>query len=222
MFELKKLRVWARGKPVIKEVSLRIKAGQVHFLMGPNGSGKTTLVMGIAGHPGYKTRGKVLVNGREVSGLEPDQRFQAGLFTAFQFVPDLPGIKLSQLGPDLERAGLDPEFAEREMRGLSGGEKKKLEVAQLVTRQPRAVVLDEPDSGLDVDSFKQAGQLLQDYVKEHMPAILIITHNANIAEYLTPDRVHILQDGKIACSGGPEVLSDLGRLGLRGVVDDRC
>lgn len=225
--EVKDIKVSIDGKAILNGISLIVNPGEVHALMGPNGSGKSTLSYVLAGHPGYKVEnGDVLIDGESIKDLAPDERAKRGLFLAFQHPVEIQGVSLSkflftllktknpklsivdftkQLNECLNILGLDKAFVEREMNvGFSGGEKKRAEILQLLMIKPKLVVLDEMDSGLDVDSL----QLLSKAVNALRGpdfSMVVITHYQRLLNYIVPDKVHVVSDGKIVKSGGPEL-----------------
>lgn len=221
MLEVRNLRVRVGGKEIVRGVSFSIPKGEVHFLLGPNGSGKSTLVNAIAGKPGYTVSGQVKVNGRNLLKMKAWERSRY-VFVGFQHPPEIPGVKIRELGVDVTSVGLSVDFLEREMVGLSGGEKKKMEIAQMLTREPPFVILDEPDSGVDVDSLAIIGNALRKYHQAKKPGMLIITHRAHISRFIQPSRVYVMKDGKIVCRGDRRIVEELERVGFGGVLHERC
>lgn len=235
IIEMKDLHVSAHDKPILKGLNLIIRPGEVHALMGPNGSGKSTLSNAIAGHPGYKIeKGDILVNGKSIIGLSPDERARAGLFLAFQHPVEIPGVTFNTLlftqyknalpgaslaefqnalAKSLESVGLTTEFVGRAVNaGLSGGEKKRAEILQMLITRPAFAILDEIDSGLDIDSLKTIARAVNQLRSPSFGA-LVITHYNRILEHLRPDFVHVLIDGKIVVSGGQELSQTLEQKG---------
>jgi Fe-S cluster assembly ATP-binding protein len=226
------------GREIVKGVDLAIDAGQVHAVMGPNGSGKSTLAYALMGHPAYEiTDGEVLFDGQNLVELGADERAQRGLFLAFQYPHAVPGVTVTNFlrsainAVRKARAGKDdpipiPEFRKdllgkmeelnvtRELAsryindGFSGGERKKMEMLQLAMLKPRMAVLDETDTGLDIDALKVVGNAVNTLVGPEMGA-LVITHYQRILNYITPDFVHVLVDGKIVAEGGAELAQKL-------------
>jgi Fe-S cluster assembly ATP-binding protein len=221
------------GKEILKGVSLSLKTGELTALMGPNGSGKSTLAYALMGHPKYKvTKGSVTLNGQDLLKMTVDQRARAGLFLGFQYPQEVSGLSLSkflwtgymqkhtaqtantaQFDKDLKThlgyLGMDETLLKRSLNeGFSGGEKKRVEVLQMATFEPLFAILDEPDSGLDIDAVRAVGETV---AKLHRPdaGILVITHYQRILKYLKPDRVHVMVDGAIALSGGRELAEEL-------------
>ena len=231
ILELRDLRVSIAGEPhlqIVKGVDLTVGAGEVHALMGPNGSGKSTLANAIAGSPAYVIdSGEVRYRGEDVTRLTPDARARLGMFLSFQYPTPIPGVTmvnmlrmaikarrgeepsarefLSELRETLQTLRMDEEFARRYVNdGFSGGEKKRAEILQLGMLKPELAILDETDSGLDVDALRTVAEGVNTL---HHPGmgILLITHYQRILNYITPDRVHVLLDGRIVRSGGPEL-----------------
>ena len=223
------------GGPVeiLKGVSLTLKEGETHAIMGPNGSGKSTLAYTIAGHPRYEvTGGSITLDGEDVLEMSPDERAKSGLFLAMQYPVEIPGVTvtnflrtaktaidgkapaLRQWVGDLRGAmdslKMDPGFAERSVNeGFSGGEKKRHEIMQLQVLKPKFAVLDETDSGLDVDALKVVAQGVNDAKDATGLGVLLITHYTRILRYITPDFVHVIVAGRIAEEGGPELAERL-------------
>lgn len=231
LLEVKNLHVEVEGKRVLKGVGLRIERGEVHALMGPNASGKTSLAMAVAGIPTYRViKGKIRFEGKELNQIPINERAKLGIGLAFQNPPSVRGVKLVDLlrvmggvgvwdplkepkegfaSKLLSRVGLDPQaFLNRELNvGFSGGERKRSELAQMFAMRPKLMILDEPDSGVDVDSLRLLGQETKRAVEEIGSAVLVITHHRHILEYLKPDLAHVLVGGKIVCSGDPEFIT---------------
>ncbi len=209
---------------ILKGVDLTVPFGELHVLMGPNGSGKSTLCHALMGKNGYTSSGSVLVGGTDLAGLGVDQRARAGLFQAFQYPVEIPGVPLDALITEMRsndedafderveqmsgRLGMDNFLSRSVNVGLSGGEKKRSEMFQLAVSAPRMAVLDEIDSGLDVDAVREVAELVESLRKPDL-GILIITHYSRILRYMRPDRVHVLVDGRIVRSGGSEVAEQL-------------
>jgi Fe-S cluster assembly ATP-binding protein len=216
------LRASIGALEILRGVDLEVPYGELHALMGPNGSGKSTLCHVLAGKPEYLSSGSVIVAGAEVGDSSVDQRAEAGLFETFQYPVELAGITLRELlaemgdGDDYwERVEVAArslqmsEFLDRPVNeGLSGGEKKRSEILQLMAADPRVAVLDEIDSGLDIDAVRQVAAAVEG-LRGPDRGVLIITHYSRILQYLTVDRVHIMIGGRIVRSGGPEVATTL-------------
>jgi len=220
-------------KEILKGVDLTIKSGEIHAVMGPNGSGKSTLAYSIAGHPKYKvTQGEILLDGENVLEMSVDERAKAGLFLAMQYPVEIPGVSVSNFlrtaktavtgeAPALRTwikdvreamAGLkiDSTFSERNVNeGFSGGEKKRHEILQLELLKPRFAILDETDSGLDVDALKIVSEGVNRAHQANDLGVLMITHYTRILKYIKPDFVHVFVDGKVAQQGGAELADQL-------------
>lgn len=216
------------GKTVLQGVDLDVPRGEIHAIMGPNGSGKTSLSQVIMGHPKYMvTGGTIVLDGTDVLALTPDKRSQLGLFLAWQYPKEIPGVKLltflrmiynlktkqrltikqfqTVLEPHLEKLKIDRSFVERYLNaGFSGGEKKKVEILQMALLSPQLAVLDETDSGLDIDALRTVCDGIRIVHEQTHMGVLLITHYNRILDYITPDQVHVLIDGKIVRSGGKE------------------
>ena len=228
--EIKDLHVNVDEKEILKGINLTVKEGEIHALMGPNGSGKSTLAYTILGHPNYEvTKGQILFNGEDITEMSTDKRAQLGLFLAFQYPQTIDGVSLvnflrtaasvrnegkpvnvlkfmDQLKTLFEQFNLSKEFVTRYVNeGFSGGERKKNEVIQMTVLKPKVAILDEPDSGLDVDALKEVSEGLNRLHEETNVGLLIITHYQRILNFITPDYVHILIDGKIVKSGDKEL-----------------
>jgi Fe-S cluster assembly ATP-binding protein len=235
--EIKDLHVSVKtddeDKEILKGVTLTIKDGETHAIMGPNGSGKSTLAYSIAGHPKYTvTSGTVTLDGQDVLAMTVDARARAGLFLAMQYPVEVPGVSVSNflrtaktaldgeapklrtwvkdVNAALEQLNLDPTFGTRSVNeGFSGGEKKRHEIAQLELLNPQVAVLDETDSGLDIDALKIVSEGVNRFRAQPGKGVLLITHYTRILRYITPDYVHVFVDGKIADQGGPELADTL-------------
>src|SRR5690242_413996 len=225
------------AKEILKGVNLTIKSGETHAIMGPNGSGKSTLSYAIAGHPKYEvTSGEVLLDGEDVLSLTVDERSRAGLFLAMQYPVEVPGVSMSNFlrtaatavrgeAPKLRHwvkevkeamasLEIDPAFAERSVNeGFSGGEKKRHEILQLALLQPKIAILDETDSGLDVDALRVVSEGVNRYTASGDVGVMLITHYTRILRHITPDVVHVFAGGRIVASGGPELAEELEREG---------
>mgnify|MGYP000048810143 CR=1 FL=1 len=232
LLEIVDLHVNVEDKEILKGVNLTINAGEVHAIMGRNGSGKSTLSYALMGHPRYKvTSGKMLYKGQEISEMSPDQRAKLGLALAFQYPVSIPGVSVSNFlrktvnavrGRDIPvkefrlelkalmaKLGVKDEFLSRYVNdGFSGGEKKRLEILQLSMLNPSLAILDETDSGLDIDALKTVSEGVNALSKADT-AILLITHYQRMLNYVQPQFVHVFQDGKIVASGGSELALEL-------------
>lgn len=230
MFTLKNLCVSVENKPILNGVSLSIKEGEIHVLMGSNGSGKSTLANAIMGHPLVRvTSGDILIKGKSLLKLNTEKRAKAGIFLSFQQPREIPGVTVSSflgtalkknplevreiLREKLEEFEMDFGFSRRHLNeGFSGGEKKKMELVQMAILEPKVAVLDEPDSGLDVDALKIVAKAIRK-IAESGSSVLLITHYQRILKYLKPDFIHILARGKIVASGGQNLARELERKG---------
>jgi Fe-S cluster assembly ATP-binding protein len=230
--EIRNLHVRTEEREILHGVDLAVSKGEMHALMGPNGSGKSTLANTIMGNPSYEvTEGQVLLNGEDLTEADPDERARAGLFLAFQYPATIPGvsvanflrmavnagreepIKVKEFGEVLKRnmdlLRIDREFTSRYLNeGFSGGEKKRAEILQLAMLQPEIAVLDETDSGLDIDALRVVADGVN-AMREPDRGFLIITHYTRILGYIRPDFVHIMLDGRIVREGGPELADQL-------------
>jgi Fe-S cluster assembly ATP-binding protein len=232
LLRIEQLRVTGGDSQILHGVDLTVQAGEIHALMGPNGSGKSTLANVLAGHPGYRvTGGRILFKGEDITGLTPDARGRKGLFLAFQYPEEIPGVSVVQFlrqalsnrtGVDLtvlelrlrvmdamKELGIASGFADRYLNeGFSGGERKRNEVLQMAVLQPDLAILDETDSGLDIDALRTVATGVNKLTTEDR-GFLIITHYQRLLDYVTPHKVHILIDGKIVETGGPELAARL-------------
>ena len=241
------LRVAVEGKEILKGIDLTVEAGRVHALMGPNGSGKSTLAFTLAGHPGYEVlAGSATLDGEDVLELAPEKRARAGLFLSFQYPAAIPGVSVANflrtarqaVRPDdltpakfrklvfdkLDALDMDPAFLGRYVNdGFSGGEKKRLEMLQLAILAPKYAILDETDSGLDVDALQAVGKsvsALRASEEGSAMGFLVITHYPRILQHLPADVVHIMIDGRIVKTGGPELAQQIERDGYDRVREE--
>lgn len=220
-------------KEILKGVTLTIGSGETHAIMGPNGSGKSTLAYSVAGHPKYTiTGGSVTLDGEDVLAMSVDERARAGLFLAMQYPVEVPGVSVANflrtaktaidgeapklrtwvkdVNGALEKLNLDSSFSARSVNeGFSGGEKKRHEIAQLELLDPKVAILDETDSGLDIDALKVVSEGVNRFREREGKGVLLITHYTRILRYIKPDHVHVFVDGKVAESGGPELADKL-------------
>lgn len=235
LLELRDIRCRVEDTEILRGIDLVVDEGEVHALMGPNGAGKSTLASVVMGNPGYEvTGGRILLRGTDITDLTPDERARAGLFLAFQYPEAIPGVSVTQflrqamsartgiedlsvlevrlsLGEWMDRLGMDRAFAERHLNeGFSGGERKRNEVLQLAMLEPDVALLDETDSGLDIDALRTVARGVR-AVRERHPqmAVVAVTHYVKLLEELVPDHVHVMLDGKIVASGGPELASEI-------------
>jgi Fe-S cluster assembly ATP-binding protein len=241
MLNISNLHATVADKPILNGVTLDVPAGEVHAIMGPNGSGKSTLAYVLAGRPGYEvSEGRASFDGRDLLAMEPYERAAAGLFLGFQYPVEIPGISYLQFlreslnsqrrsrgEPELsagefiklarEQAallGMDAEMLKRPVNvGFSGGEKKRAEMVQMGIIAPKFAVLDETDSGLDIDALKAVGAGINRIMRAPDKGVLLITHYQRLLDYVEPDRVHVLRNGRIERSGGPELARELEREG---------
>jgi Fe-S cluster assembly ATP-binding protein len=231
--EIKNLHVRTEEREILKGVDLAVAKGEIHALMGPNGSGKSTLANTILGHPSYEvTEGQILFQGEDITGAEPEDRAQAGLFLAFQYPVAIPGVSVAnflrmainakreqpigvkEFGTELRHATdllhVDREFTSRHLNdGFSGGEKKRCEILQMGMLKPDVAVLDETDSGLDIDALRTVAGGVNALHEETGMGALIITHYQRILHYVTPQFVHVMLDGRIVREGGAELVEQL-------------
>ena len=248
MLEIKNLHATVADKEILKGINLSINAGEVHAIMGPNGSGKSTLAQVLAGRESYQvTAGEVLYEGKNLLELPPEERAVAGLFLAFQYPVEIPGVGnlyflrtalnairkrrgLEELDPidflalakeRMKRVELDQSFMNRSVNeGFSGGEKKRNEVFQLAVLEPKLAILDETDSGLDIDALRIIAKGVNS-LRSKDRAMLVITHYQRLLEYIIPDRVHVMAGGRIASSGGKELALELEKKGYSWIEEQQ-
>ena len=246
MLKIENLHAEIDGKPILKGLSLTVNAGEIHAIMGPNGAGKSTLGYVLGGRPGYEvTEGSITFDGKDLLELEPNERAAAGLFLGFQYPVEIPGVSNVQFlrealnaqratrdekplsGAEflkLARAQaasleMDAEMLKRPVNvGFSGGEKKRNEMVQMGIVDPKFAILDETDSGLDIDALRIVGDGINRIMRKADKAVLLITHYQRLLDYVQPDHVHVLADGRIVRSGGPDLARELEREGYAGVV----
>jgi Fe-S cluster assembly ATP-binding protein len=228
LFEFRDVHVEVEGKQVVAGVSLKVFPGEVHAIMGPNGSGKSSLSNALMGHPSYQiTKGEVSLDGQNLLPMAADQRSRAGLFLAFQYPLAIPGVTVANflrsalqahrgkeadmsdfrklLKAEMAALDIDPVFATRYLNdGFSGGEKKRIEILQMAVLQPKMAVLDETDSGLDIDALKTVAEGINRYHTDRN-GILMVTHYQRLLNYIKPHYVHVMMAGKFVTSGGPEL-----------------
>lgn len=239
LLSINKLSVSIGDKPILRDLSLQIAAGEVHAIMGPNGSGKSTLAQVLAGREGYEVSGEVSYLGEDVLDLSPEERAWRGLFLAFQYPVEIPGVNnvyllkaalnaqrkyrgeapldafefLTVIQEKMKLMQIDESFLNRSVNaGFSGGEKKRNEILQMVVLEPRLAVLDETDSGLDIDAMKIVANGVNT-MRGPERAIVLVTHYQRLLDYIKPDKVHVLADGQIVRSGGPELALKLEQKG---------
>lgn len=242
MVEVHNLKVNAGEKPILDGVTMTIRAGEMHVIMGPNGSGKSTFAHTLMGNPKFGVlSGEMRYKGKDISGLEPDKRASLGMFMAFQYPKEIAGVQLDRflytayktihsvknpqepmlsvfafhekLTEEMKRLGINPEFSSRSLNvGFSGGEKKKAEMLQLMVLEPDFAILDETDSGLDVDALKIVGDAVNRF-RNSTRCVLVVTHYNRILQYLKPDFVHVMIKGRIVESGGAGLAEKLEKEG---------
>jgi len=238
LLQVKDLHVGVQEKEILNGVNLEIPEGETHVLMGPNGTGKSTLGYALIGHPKYEvTEGSIIFNGEDITEEGGDERAKKGLFLSFQNPLEVPGVSLSafiksaleqvkgervkawdfkkKLHATMDVLNMDYEYAERDLNvGFSGGEKKKAEILQLLMLEPKFAILDETDSGLDVDAVRTVSAGIDEYKKRTGGTLLIITHSAKILESLKVDRAHVMIEGKIDRTGGRELVDEINAKGF--------
>ena len=241
MLKIENLHATVAGKPILSGLTLTVPDGEIHAIMGPNGAGKSTLAYVLGGRPGYEvTEGSVTFDGRDLFAMEPHERAAAGMFLGFQYPVEIPGVSYLQFlreslnsqrrsrgeselsgGEVIKLAkakaallGMDAEMLKRPVNvGFSGGEKKRAEMVQMGIMDPALAILDETDSGLDIDALKAVGKGINEIMRAPDKSVLLITHYQRLLDYVTPDKVHVLSKGKIVRSGGPELAHELEREG---------
>jgi Fe-S cluster assembly ATP-binding protein len=246
--EITNLHVQAGDKQILKGLDVSVNKGEVHALMGPNGSGKSTLANAIMGHPGLEvTEGSIVFKGEDITEADPDERARMGLFMAFQYPVAIPGVTITKylrmvmnahreargeseislkdfrktVQAAMELMNVPKEFAARYLNdGFSGGEKKRLEILQLALQQPELAVLDETDSGLDIDALNVVAHGVNTVARERDMGVFIITHYQRILHLVQPQRVSIMFDGRIVKEGGPELVDRLEREGYAGIREE--
>lgn len=238
LLSIRDLTASVEEEEILHGINLDIRPGETHVLMGPNGAGKSTLGNVLMGNPVYKqTGGSILFEGEEISGESTDKRAKRGMFLSFQNPLEVPGLSLDafirsalrertgkpvkfmqfnrELMEKMKLLSMDPSYAERDLNvGFSGGEKKKSEILQLLMMKPRFAILDETDSGLDVDAVKTVSEGIRAFQQESDGALLIITHNANILKSLSVDKTHVIVKGKLVASGDATLIDEIGKNGF--------
>lgn len=240
---IENLTVSIKNKTILKNFNLKIKSGEIHTIMGPNGTGKSTLTRVIMGDPNYKIKeGKILFNNQNITKMKVDQRARLGIFLGMQMPVEIEGVSnadflrtalrskddnfklysfIKQLDKKVADLKMNPEMIHRGINeGFSGGERKKNEILQMHILKPKVVILDEIDSGLDVDSLKIVGESIMDYYKEQKPAILIVTHYQRLLDYIKPNYVHIISDGHIVKSGSADLVKQIEKYGFEKIIKD--
>lgn len=246
--EIKNLHVSAGDKQILKGVDLHVRSGEIHALMGPNGSGKSTLANAIMGNPAFEvTDGQILLDGEEITEAEPDERARAGLFMAFQYPVAVPGVSVAkylrliinaqreargeeqislkdfrkQAQAAMELMHVPKDFSNRYLNeGFSGGEKKRMEILQLALLQPKLAVLDETDSGLDIDALRTVAEGVNTVAEGSDLGVLIITHYQRILHLVEPQFVHVMFEGRVVKEGGPELVTELEKKGYGWIQDE--
>jgi Fe-S cluster assembly ATP-binding protein len=246
MLKIENLHAEIDGKPILKGLDLTVNAGEIHAIMGPNGAGKSTLGYVLGGRPGYEvTEGSVTFDGRDLLELAPNERAAAGVFLGFQYPVEIPGVSnvqflrealnaqratrdekplsgaefLKLAREEARKLDMDAEMLKRPVNvGFSGGEKKRNEMVQMGVVDPRFAILDETDSGLDIDALRIVGDGINRIMRAPDKAVLLITHYQRLLDYVQPDFVHVLADGRIVRSGGAELAHELEREGYAGVA----
>ena len=241
MLQIENLHATVAGNPILNGLTLTVPTGEIHAIMGPNGAGKSTLAYVLGGRPGYEvTEGSVAFDGQDLFAMEPHERAAAGMFLGFQYPVEIPGVSYLQFlrealnsqrrsrcekdlsGGEFIRLakdkaallGMDAEMLKRPVNvGFSGGEKKRAEMVQLGIMDPKIAILDETDSGLDIDALKAVGAGINSIMRAPDKSVLLITHYQRLLDYVVPDKVHVLSRGKIVRSGGPELAHELEREG---------
>lgn len=247
MIEIKNLCATVDGKPILKGINLLVNPGEIHAIMGPNGAGKSTLAKILAGHPAYTiTGGEIIFKGKNLLELEPEERAHEGLFMSFQYPIEIPGVSNVQflrtaynsirkakgekelslsefeilLDQKMEMMNIRTEFKERNLNeGFSGGEKKRNEILQMAILKPELAILDETDSGLDIDAMRIVAAGVNQQMNDKM-GLILITHYQRLLEYIKPHFVHVMLDGKIVQSGGPELAFELEEKGYDWLVKE--
>jgi len=236
VLQVKNLHAAANGKPILRGIDFSVNEGEVHAVMGPNGSGKSTLAQVIAGHPAYEvTEGQVLYDGKDLLGMQPEERAQAGVFLAFQYPVEIPGVSnsyflrtayneirkargleeadpldfLEVMAEKLKLVHMNEDMLSRSVNmGFSGGEKKRNEILQMAVLDPRLAILDETDSGLDIDALRIVADGVNKLRRANNSTV-VVTHYQRLLNYIVPDRVHVLAGGRIVRSGGKELALEL-------------
>lgn len=235
------------GQPILKGLDLEVEQGKTVVIMGPNGSGKSTFSKVLAGHPDYESTGSVVLDGKELFELSPDERAREGLFLAFQYPVEVPGVRVlnflwtiyTQKNPNRDQRtyksivefkdfltvkaqelDISPKLLTRGLNeGFSGGEKKRLEILQMAVLQPKLAILDETDSGLDIDAIKVVSKGVEQIKQETGMTVIVITHYQRILQYLNYDQVLVVADGRVIKSGGPELVDELEKTGYGQIRD---
>ncbi|MBI4116185.1 Fe-S cluster assembly ATPase SufC [Candidatus Pacearchaeota archaeon] len=239
ILEIKNLRVEKEGKEIIRNINLKLEKGKVYALMGPNGSGKSTLAQVLMGSKSYNLSGSVIFNNEDITNAPANERAKKGIFLSFQYPTEVQGVTISSflrtaynaisekkmnvlefhnfLKKNAKKLGIDENFLSRFLNlGFSGGEKKKSDILQMLVLNPKFVILDETDSGLDVDSLKTVAEGIKNFISKEK-TVLLITHYKKMLEYIKPDEIFIMKNGKIVKSGGSELAEELEKKGYAGI-----
>lgn len=234
--EIKNLNVKVEGKEIIKDLNLKLEKGKVYALMGPNGSGKSTLAQVLMGNPKYEFSGKIFLDGEDLTDLTPNEKAKKGLFLSFQYPVEIPGVSISSflrtaygsntgkkqnimefynsLKKQAAKIGMNESFLSRHLNsGFSGGEKKKAEILQMLVLNPKVAILDETDSGLDIDSLKTIADGINNFIGRDK-IVLIITHYKRMLEYIKPDKIFIIKKGQIVKEGGEDLIEEIEKTGF--------
>ena len=244
MLEIKNLWVTIDDKPILQGLAMKIGNGETHALMGPNGSGKSTLAQTLMGHPNYTvTKGKVVIDGQDLLKLEPDQRAHVGVFLSFQYPSEIPGVTIASflrmvynkkngqtmspikfrevLKEKMEMLNMDEDFMHRYLNdGFSGGEKKRMEILQMLVLEPKLAILDETDSGLDVDALKLVAKAVNFLKEKNNMSVLLITHYSRVLKNIAVDKVRVMKAGKIVQEGGKDLAEELEERGYAGEKEE--
>ncbi len=236
MLKIQNLSVKVEGKEIIKDLNLKLEKGKVYALMGPNGSGKSTLAQVLMGNPKYEFSGKIFLDGGDISSLTPNEKAKKGLFLSFQYPVEIPGVTISSflrtahgsntgkkqnilefynsLKKQAAKIGMNESFLSRHLNsGFSGGEKKKAEILQMLVLNPKVAILDETDSGLDIDSLKTIADGINNFISKDK-IVLIITHYKRMLEYIKPDKIFIIKKGQIVKEGGEDLIEEIEKTGF--------
>lgn len=231
MIKIENLTVKVENKIVLENINLEVKQGEIITIFGPNGAGKSSLLSTIMGFPDYKIiKGRIIFEGRDITSYSVEERAKLGIFLAFQNPPSIRGLIVKnffdRLGIDenvLEKVGLDKSFLERELNvDFSGGERKKFEIAQIFGLKPKLLLLDEIDSGIDLESLKLIGKSLNNFIKKNKIASIIVTHHGEILNYVKSKKSYVMINGKIICSGKPEkILMHIRKWGYKKCISEK-
>jgi Fe-S cluster assembly ATP-binding protein len=246
MLQIKNLEAAIGGKPILRGINLEVQAGELHAIMGPNGSGKSTLANVLAGREGYEVTGEVIYDGKSLLGMAPEERARAGLFLSFQYPVEIPGVSnayflkaaanamrqgrgespldamefLTLVRSQMQLVEMDEKFLNRSVNeGFSGGEKKRNEILQMAVLAPKLAILDETDSGLDIDALRIVARGVN-ALRQPDHSLIVITHYQRLLEYLVPDHTHVLLGGRIVKSGGRELALELEKRGYRWIEEE--